>query len=127
MYLLVAGSLSVFAACGGASTTEGAATDVAVEEVAEAVGCQVEGGTCLADHSCCAPKAAACCCGDATCDGSCHGDAAAAAEAHGDHAHDHEKEAAACCCGDATCDGSCHGDAAAAEEAHGDHEGHDHE
>ena len=55
MYLLVAGSLSVFAACGGASTTEGAATDVAVEEVAEAVGCQVEGGTCLADHSCCAP------------------------------------------------------------------------
>ena len=90
MYLLVAGSLSVFAACGGASTTEGAATDVAVEEVAveevaEAVGCQVEGGTCLADHSCCAPKAAACCCGDATCDGSCHGDAAA--EAHGDHDH----------------------------------------
>jgi hypothetical protein len=102
MYLLVAGSLSVFAACGGASTTEGAATDVAVEEVAtdvaveevaEAAGCQVEGGTCLADHSCCAPKAAACCCGDATCDGSCHGDAAAAEEAHGDHdheGHDHE-------------------------------------
>jgi len=102
MYLLVAGSLSVFAACGGASTTEGAATDVAVEEVvtdvaveevAEAVGCQVEGGSCLADHSCCAPKAAACCCGDATCDGSCHGDAAAAEEAHGDHGHeghDHE-------------------------------------
>ena len=63
MYLLVAGSLSVFAACGGASTTEGAATDVAVEEVAveevaEAVGCQVEGGTCLEDHSCCAPAAA---------------------------------------------------------------------
>ena len=73
MYLLVAGSLSVFAACGGASTTEGAATDVAVEEVAveevaEAVGCQVEGSTCLADHSCCVPKAAA-------------------AEAHGDHDH----------------------------------------
>jgi hypothetical protein len=100
MYLLVAGSLSVFAACGGASTTEGAATDVAVEEVAtdvaveevaEAAGCQVEGGTCLADHSCCAPKAAACCCGEATCDGSCHGDAAAAEEAHGDHeGHDHE-------------------------------------
>jgi len=100
MYLLVAGSLSVFAACGGASTTEGVSTDVAVEEVAtdvavevvaEAVGCQVEGGSCLADHSCCAPKAAACCCGDATCDGSCHGDEAAAAEAHGDHeGHDHE-------------------------------------
>ena len=60
MHLLVAGSLSVFAACGGASTTEGAATDVAVEEVAEAVGCHVEvRGACLADHSCCAPKAAA--------------------------------------------------------------------
>ena len=81
MYLLVAGSLSVFTACGGASTTEGAAadvaveevaTDVAVEEVAEAAGCQVEGGTCLADHSCCAPKAAA-------------------EESHGDHeGHDHE-------------------------------------
>ena len=70
MYLLVAGSLSVFAACGGACATdcakeccaveEVAAEDVAVEEVAteevvEAVGCQVEGGTCLADHSCCAP------------------------------------------------------------------------
>ena len=98
MYLLVAGSLSVFAACGGASTTEDVATDVATEELAadvaaekvvEAVGCQVEGGTCLADHSCCTPKAAACCCGDATCDGSCHGDAAE--EAHGDHeGHDHE-------------------------------------
>ena len=60
MYLLVAGSLSVFAACSGASTTEGAATDVAVEEVAEAVGCHVEGGgACLADHSCCVPKSAA--------------------------------------------------------------------
>ena len=67
MYLLVAGSLSVFAACSGASTTEGAATDVAVEEVAEAVGCHVEGGSCLADHSCCVPKAAA--------------------EDHGDHDH----------------------------------------
>ena len=67
MYLLVAGSLSVFAACGGASTTEGAATDVAVEQVAEAVGCHVEGGACLADHSCCVPKAAA--------------------EDHGDHDH----------------------------------------
>jgi hypothetical protein len=69
MYLLVAGSLSVFAACGGACATDCAkeccaveevvAEDVAVEEVAteevvEAVGCQVEGGTCLADHSCCA-------------------------------------------------------------------------
>ena len=123
MYLLVAGSLSVFAACGGASTTEGetpsaevevtTADEVASDEVAEAVGCQVEGGACLADHSCCAPKAADCCCGDATCDGSCHGDAAAAAAAHGhDHGHDHAKEAV-CCCGDATCDGSCHTEEAA--------------
>jgi hypothetical protein len=31
------------------------AEDAAVEEVVEAVGCQVEGGTCLEDHSCCAP------------------------------------------------------------------------
>ena len=51
MYLLVTGSLSVFAACGGVSTPEGAAaeevaTDVAVEEVAEAVGYHVERGTC---------------------------------------------------------------------------------
>jgi len=72
MYLLVAGSLSVFAACGGACSADCAkeccaveevvAEDVAVEdvsteEVAEAVGCQVEGGTCLEDHSCCAPAA----------------------------------------------------------------------
>ena len=57
MYLLVAGSLSVFTACGGASTTEGEATDVAIEEVAEAAGCQSEVGT--ADHSCCVPKAEA--------------------------------------------------------------------
>ena len=102
MYLLVAGSLSVFAACGGASTTEGVTTDVAVEEVAtdvavevlaEAVGCQVEGGACLADHSCCTPKeAAACCCGDATCDGSCHEDGAATEEVHdhGAEGHSHE-------------------------------------
>ena len=103
MYLLVAGSLTVFAACGGASTSDGvtadeaavegaAAQEVAVEEVAEAAGCQVEGGACLADHSCCAKEAtAACCCGDETCDGSCHGDAAAQEEAHGDHeGHNHE-------------------------------------
>ena len=74
MYLLVAGSLSVFAACSGACATDCAkeccaveevvAEDVAIEEVAtevvvEAVGCQVEGGTCLEDHSCCAPAAEA--------------------------------------------------------------------
>jgi len=77
MYLLVAGSLSVFAACGGACSADCAkeccaveevvaedvavedvaVEDVAIEEVAEAVGCQVEGGTCLEDHSCCAPAA----------------------------------------------------------------------
>ena len=115
MYLLVAGTMFVFTACTGGAD-DAATEEVAVEEVVEAVGCQVEGGACLADHSCCAPKAAACCCGDATCDGSCHGDAAAAAEAHGDHdhGHDHEKEAA-CCCGDATCDGSCHGTEEAVE------------
>ena len=93
MYLLVAGSLSVFAACSGASTTEGAATDVAVEEVAEAVGCQVEGGTCLEDHSCCVPaaveEAAACCCGDETCDGSCHGEEG---HSHDGEGHDHGAE-----------------------------------
>ncbi len=74
MYLLVAGSLSVFAACGGACSADCAkeccaveevvAEDVAVEDVSteevavEAVGCQVEGGTCLADHSCCAAPVA---------------------------------------------------------------------
>ena len=67
MYLLVAGTMFVFTACtcgtdDAAVTEETAveevvATDVAVEEVAEAVGCQVEGGTCLEDHSCCAPAA----------------------------------------------------------------------
>ena len=59
MYLLVAGSLSVFAACGGVSTNEGAATDLPVEGVVEATGCKVEGGTYLADHSCCVPAAEA--------------------------------------------------------------------
>jgi len=74
MYLLVVGSLSVFAACGGASTTEGEKTQVA-----------------------------SCCCDDATCDGSCHGDADAAAEAHGNHeGHNHEAPAsdAAVACSD---------------------------
>ena len=79
-----------FTACGGGDTaTEEAVpaaeetVETAVEEAAEAVGCQVEGGACLEDHSCCAPKSeATCCCGDETCDGSCHGDAAEAEEAH---------------------------------------------
>ena len=71
MYLLVVGSLSVFAACGGASTTEGEKTE----------------------------KVAACCCDDATCDGSCHGDTAAAAEAHGDH-EGHNHDAAVTCADD---------------------------
>ena len=93
MYLLVAGTMFVFTACNcgadDAAVTEETAVeevvaeDAAVEEVVEAVGCQVEGGACLEDHSCCAAKAvAACCCGDETCDGSCHGDAADAEEAH---------------------------------------------
>ena len=61
MYLLVAGTMFAFTACncgaGDAEATDSevVAEDVVVEEVtAEAVGCQVEGGTCLADHSCCA-------------------------------------------------------------------------
>ena len=58
VYLLIAGSLSVFAACGGAQTKEDVAYDVSVENEAEATGCQVKGGTCLADHSCCAPAVA---------------------------------------------------------------------
>ena len=91
IYLFAAVIMLAFTACGGGeSTTEETAPaaaevviDAAVEEVAEAVGCQVEGGTCLEDHSCCAAKpVAACCCGDETCDGSCHGDAAEAEEAH---------------------------------------------
>jgi len=49
MYLFVAGTMFAFTACGGGET--------ATEEVAEAVGCQVEGGTCLEDHSCCVPAA----------------------------------------------------------------------
>ena len=59
------------------------------EAVAEKTGCQVEGGTCLADHSCCAPAAekATCCCGDAECDGSCHADADTE-ESHEGHDHD---------------------------------------
>ena len=50
MYLLVVGTMFIFTAC-NSGTGDAAAT----EEVAEAVGCQVEGGTCLEDHSCCAP------------------------------------------------------------------------
>ena len=49
------GSLSVFADCGCAQTNEDLASYVSVENEAEATGCQVEGGTFLADHSCCAP------------------------------------------------------------------------
>ena len=69
MYLLVSATMFAFTACGGGETateetvkttteevveTVEAAHD-SVEEVVEAVGCQVEGGTCLEDHSCCAP------------------------------------------------------------------------
>ena len=103
MYLFVAGTFLMLTACGGGESTEKAAEETvevaacccgdeacAGECHAEKVGCQVEGGTCLADHSCCAAKeAAACCCGDETCDGSCHGDEAAAEEAHDHSGHDH--------------------------------------
>jgi len=92
IYLFAAVTMFAFTACGGGeatteeatpAATEEVVTDATVEEVAEAVGCQVEGGTCLEDHSCCAAKpVAACCCGDETCDGSCHGDAAEAEAAH---------------------------------------------
>ena len=63
IYLFAAVIMLAFTACGGGETTteetttletEEVVTDAAVEEVAEAVGCQVEGGTCLEDHSCCA-------------------------------------------------------------------------
>ena len=101
MYLLVAGTMFAFTACGEKTPAQESddvkanevVVEEAVEEVVEAVGCQVEGGTCLEDHSCCVAKEdAACCCGDATCDGSCHGDAAAAEEAHdhGAEGHSHE-------------------------------------
>ena len=63
MYLFLAGGIFVLTACNSGSTDAAAtdaatevATEAAVEEVVEAVGCQVEGGTCLADHSCCAAK-----------------------------------------------------------------------
>ena len=42
-------------------------------KVVEAVGCQVEGGTCLEDHSCCAPE-----------------DAEATEEIDAHEGHDHE-------------------------------------
>ena len=68
MYLLVLGTMFAFTACGDGetatkktveTTTEKVVENVeaandSVEEVAEAVGCQVEVGTCLKDHSCCA-------------------------------------------------------------------------
>tara|TARA_B100001142_G_C13679661_1_gene401596 strand:+ start:366 stop:500 length:135 start_codon:yes stop_codon:yes gene_type:complete len=41
-------------ACNSGSSD--AATEVAVEEVVEAEGCQVEAGTCLACHYSCIPK-----------------------------------------------------------------------
>ena len=101
IYLFAAVIMFAFTACGGGDTAteeavpaaEEVVIDAAVEEVAEAVGCQVEGGACLEDHSCCAAKAvAACCCGDETCDGSCHGDAAEAEEAHDHSAEGHSHE-----------------------------------
>jgi len=69
MYLFVAATMFAFTACGGGETATEETTETVVEEavnedttdvveeVAEATGCQVEGGTCLADHSCCVPAA----------------------------------------------------------------------
>ena len=74
MYLFVAATMFAFTACGGGETATEETTETVVEEtvveeavnedttavveeVAEATGCQVEGGTCLADHSCCFPAA----------------------------------------------------------------------
>ena len=57
MYLFVAGTMFAFTACGGGETATEETVETTTEEVAEAVGCQVEGGTCLEDHSCCAPAA----------------------------------------------------------------------
>tara|TARA_B100000902_G_scaffold40126_1_gene47722 strand:+ start:51573 stop:51893 length:321 start_codon:yes stop_codon:yes gene_type:complete len=75
-YLFAILGLFAFTACGGGGASEGAAEEAtevaacccgdaacagechsdATEETAEKVGCQVEGGECLADHSCCAAK-----------------------------------------------------------------------
>jgi len=54
MFLLVAGTMFVFTAC-NCGADDAAVTEETAIEVVEAVGCQVEGGTCLEDHSCCAP------------------------------------------------------------------------
>jgi hypothetical protein len=67
-----------------------AETCTSKEAAAEKTGCQVEGGTCLTDHSCCAPAAeATCCCGDEACDGSCHAEGEGHDHAEGDHDHEH--------------------------------------
>tara|TARA_B100001250_G_scaffold71782_2_gene58134 strand:+ start:1150 stop:1395 length:246 start_codon:yes stop_codon:yes gene_type:complete len=62
MYLFVAAIMFVFTACGGgetASESPAPAIEESIDinqEVSEAVGCQVDGGSCLEDHSCCLPK-----------------------------------------------------------------------
>ena len=43
------------AACGDECAKECCATEEASTEEVAAIGCQVEGGTCLEDHSCCVP------------------------------------------------------------------------
>jgi hypothetical protein len=99
MYLLVAVSLCVFAACGGGETANEETTTVEVsnevstcaDDCAKAccLGCKATEGDakCIVLENgsmpCCIVKAEAnCCCGDETCDGACHGDAADAEEAH---------------------------------------------
>ncbi len=53
MYLLVAGILTVFAACGGACSEDCAKECCGADtEVVENQGCKT-GGECLPDHSCC--------------------------------------------------------------------------
>ena len=63
MYLLVAGAMFIFTACN--SGADAGTEEAVVEEVvacakdcqkACCLGCQAEGGTCLADHSCCIVK-----------------------------------------------------------------------
>lgn len=94
LYLFAVALMGFMVACGGAAE-KGCAAECAKEccvvaeeapaeeAAAEKVGCQVEGGTCLEDHSCCAPaEEATCCCGDAECDGSCHAEGE-------DHGHEH--------------------------------------
>lgn len=105
MYLLFAGSIFIFAACGGGET---ATQEVTVETVVAScaddcqkaccLGCKATEGDAkcivLEDGSmpCCIVKVKqTCCCGDSGCDGSCHGDKQESEEVHSheDHSHNH--------------------------------------